>query len=436
MLQQKEQPNSVPLKPFAMNKFKLKLIFDIAIQGLKTNKGRTLLTTLGITIGIATIVIVLTAGRGLEKFIFEQIETFGADTIEVEVKIPSVSDLEMSASIIGGAEVTTLTVDDFEALKNLPNIDDYYAAILGQYKSVYKNKSKRSMVYAVSPSLANIDKDLQLANGRFFNDRENNTQARVVVLGSSAKEDLFGNEDPIGKSIKMNQINFKVVGVTEARGAAAFFDYDKMIYMPVNTAQKQLLGVNHVMFGFLTMHDASRADETVSDINTLMRRRHGLPPNDPDKDDFRTTSMQEALEIVGTITFGMTLLVMAIAGISLVVGGVGIMNIMYLSVVERTREIGLRKAIGATNGLIQYQFLLEAIIITALGGLMGIAFGWVIIIIIDIISQVQGYNFDMTLSLDAVLIGFGAAITFGILFGLYPARKASELSPVEALRYE
>lgn len=424
----------MPLKPFAMNKFKL--LASIAIQGLVTNKGRTFLTTIGITIGIATIVIVLTAGRGLEKFIFEQIETFGADTIEVEVKIPSVSDTEMAASMIGGAEVTTLTITDFEAIKDLPNVNDYYAAVLGQFKSVYKNKSDRSMVYAISPSVASIDKELQLETGRFFNDRENRAQARVVVLGSGVKEELFGTEDPIGKSIKMNQINFKVVGVAESRGSYAFFDYDQMVYMPINTAQKQLLGIDHVMFGFLTMHDTTRVDETVSDINMLLRRRHGLPPNDPEKDDFRVTSMQEAMEIVGVVTFGMTLLVLAIAGISLVVGGVGIMNIMYLSVVERTREIGLRKAIGANNSSIQYQFLLESIIITALGGTMGIALGWIIIVLIDIISQIQGFDFDMRITLDAILIGFVSAITFGILFGLYPARKASELSPVDALRYE
>ena len=222
----------------------------------------------------------------------------------------------------------------------------------------------------------------------------------------------------------------------EPRGGSAFFNYDEMIYVPLNTGQKQLLGVDHVMFGFLSMDDTTRADETVADLNSLLRRRHGLPPNDPDKDDFRVTSMQEALEIVGTVTFGMTLLVLAIAGISLVVGGVGIMNIMYLSVVERTREIGLRKAIGAANGTIQLQFLVEAILITALGGIMGIVLGSAIIIIIDIVSQLQGFDFDMTITIDAILIGFASAITFGILFGLYPARKASELSPVDALRYE
>lgn len=419
-----------------MNLQRLKLIFGIAVQGLKTNKGRTILTTIGIMIGIATIVIVLTAGRGLENFILKEIETFGADTIEVEVKIPSVSDTEMAASIIGGAEVTTLTVADFEAMKDLPNVDDYYAALLGQYKSVYKERTDRSMVYAISPSVANIDKELKLEAGRFFNEREDSGQARVAVLGSEVKEALFDGEDPIGKTIKMNQISFKVIGVAEPRGGSAFFNYDEMIYVPLNTGQKQLLGVDHVMFGFLTMEDTTRADETVADLNSLMRRRHGLPPDDPDKDDFRVTSMQEALEIVGTVTFGMTLLILAIAGISLVVGGVGIMNIMYLSVVERTREIGLRKAIGAKNSTVQTQFLLEAILITALGGVMGIVLGSVIIIIIDIVSQLQGFDFDMTITVDAVLIGFASAITFGILFGLYPARKASELSPVDALRYE
>ncbi|MCA9374145.1 MAG: ABC transporter permease [Candidatus Gracilibacteria bacterium] len=419
-----------------MNLQKIKLIFSIAVQGLKTNKGRTILTTIGIMIGIATIVIVLTAGRGLEKFILKEIETFGADTIEVEVKIPSVSDTEMAASIIGGAEVTTLTVDDFEAMKDLPNVADYYAALLGQYKSVYKERTDRSMVYAISPSVVNIDKELKLEEGRFFSERENSGQARVAVLGSEVKKSLFDGENPVGQTIKMNQISFKVIGVVEPRGGSAFFNYDEMIYVPLNTGQKQLLGVDHVMFGFLSMDDTTRADETVADLNSLLRRRHGLPPNDPDKDDFRVTSMQEALEIVGTVTFGMTLLVLAIAGISLVVGGVGIMNIMYLSVVERTREIGLRKAIGAANGTIQLQFLVEAILITALGGIMGIVLGSAIIIIIDIVSQLQGFDFDMTITIDAILIGFASAITFGILFGLYPARKASELSPVDALRYE
>jgi putative ABC transport system permease protein len=420
-----------------MSKISPRLVFNLAVKSLLTNRGRTMLTTLGIIIGIATIVVVLSAGRGLEKFITDQISAFGANTIEVEVKIPSVSDAEMASSIVGGAEVTTLKVADFEALKTLPNIKSYYAGTLGQFKSVYKNETNRSMIFAVTAGLPEVDLEMKIAEGRFFNDREDGSQAHVVVLGPDVKNDLFGDENAVGKSIKIKQVNFKVIGVTEKRGnAMPFFNFDKMIYMPLNTAQKQLLGIDYVMYGFLEVRDPDRMDETVSEITTMMRRRHGLPPNEPDKDDFRVTSMKKAMEMVGTVTYGMTLLVLLIAGISLVVGGVGIMNIMYLSVIERTREIGLRKAIGASNGIIRTQFLIEAILITVMGGIIGVILGAIIVTILGFLSVLMGYNFQMSISPDSVLAGIGSALVFGVLFGLYPARKASALSPVEALRFE
>lgn len=419
-----------------MNIGKIKMVAGVAVQGLKTNRGRTMLTTLGIVIGISTVVVVLSAGRGLENYIMDQIAAFGANSVQIEFKIPNVSDAEMASAFVGGAEVTTLKIADFEALKNMENVDNYYAALMGQYTSSYKNNTNRSQIFAVSASLIEIDRELKMTEGRFFTDREDKAQAKVVVLGPEVKEDLFGDEDAVGKNIKINRVNFKVIGVTEPRGSYTYLNFDKMIYMPIVTTQKQMMGIDHVMFGFLTLNDSSKTEESVAEMKSIMRRRHGLPPNDPDKDDFRVTSMQEAMETVGTITSAMTLLVLVIAGISLVVGGVGIMNVMYLSVVERTREIGLRKAIGASNELIKTQFLFEAIIITGLGGVIGVIFGGVLVVLIDTIARTKGYDFGMTITWDAVLTALLAAIVFGLLFGLYPARKAAGLSPVEALRYE
>ncbi|MFC1655406.1 ABC transporter permease [Patescibacteria group bacterium] len=415
---------------------KIKLAIQLAVQGLKTNRLRTILTTVGIVIGISTVIIVLAAGRGLETYIIKQMEIFGSDTIEIEIKLPSTSDVEMMSAMIGGAEVTTLKKEDFEAVKTLENVDEYYAAILGEFKTVYKNKNVSATILATTAGEPAIEPDLKMQQGRFFTEKEDRAVAKVAILGSEIKEDLFGAEDAIGKNIKINQVSFKVIGIAESRGAAFYFSYDKMIYVPLKTAQKLLLGIEHVLYGFVSVHDTTRVKETVAEMITIMERRHGIPPGNEKKHDFRVTSMQEAMEIMGTVTFAITLLVLGVAGISLLVGGVGIMNIMYLTVLERTREIGLRKALGAPNSLIQAQFLYEAIIITGLGGLVGIALGWVIVTLIGFAASLQGFNFDLGVSLDAVLVGLGASLFFGVIFGLYPARKAASLSPVEALRWE
>jgi putative ABC transport system permease protein len=419
-----------------MNKNNFKLSLSLAIQGLRTNKLRSILTTIGIIIGIATIIIVLAAGRGLKTFVLKQLETFGADTIEIEIKVPSTSDLEMAATMLGGAEVTTLKKEDFEAINKLPNISDFHCGILGQFKSVYKNKDKRTFVLAITDGMPRVEKDFEMQKGRFFTEKEEKSMARVAILGSEIKEDLFGNENAIGKTIKINQTSFKIIGVAKPRGMVFFMNYDKMVYLPLKTAQKLLLGIDHVLYGLVIMKDPKKVDETVEEIRSLLRKRHNIQGNNIDKDDFRVTSMQEALEIINTVMFAITLLIFAVAAISLIVGGVGIMNIMYLTVLERTREIGLRKAIGAPNKLIQKQFLYEAIIITIVGGIIGIIIGWILVTLIEFGAAMNGFEFDLKVTFDAILIGIISSLIFGVVFGMYPARKAANLNPVDALRWE
>ena len=217
----------------------LKLAATLAMQGLKSNLFRSFLTTIGIVIGISSIIIVLAGGRGLENFIMEQIEMFGADTIEIEIKIPSVSDAEMMSAMMGGAEVTSLKREDFEAMLEIPNVKDYYAAIIGQYKAVYKNENRRAMIFATTAGMPQIETATKMEYGRFFTEKEDRAVAKVIVLGSKVKENLFGEENAIGKNVKINQMNFKVIGVAEERGAMFTFDYDKMIYMPPSHRWRQ-----------------------------------------------------------------------------------------------------------------------------------------------------------------------------------------------------
>jgi putative ABC transport system permease protein len=256
----------------------------------------------------------------------------------------------------------------------------------------------------------------------------------VIVLGSGVKETFFGDRDAVGESVTIRGERYRVVGTLSPRGSAAFFDLDAMAYVPIRTLQKKLLGVNHAQMISVRMEDPSRETETVSLLTTLLRREHDI--DDPDRDDFAVTSTREAQEMLGDIVGTISILLIALTSISLVVGGVGIMNVMYVSVAERTGEIGLRKALGARSSDILSQFLVEALIITGLGGAIGIALGVGFSWLASFFLGRSGFAVSLVLSPQSLLLGAGFSIAVGILFGLSPAVRAARLSPMEAIRKE
>ena len=407
----------------------------LAFKSLKTNRLRSFLTILGMVVGIAAVITVFSAGAGIKGLVLEQVDMWGSDFLEVEVKVPSTAknSSENGSAMAMGFTVTTLKVEDGEAILKNPNISHVYSAVTGQAIATYQNEAKTTNLWGVTSDFLSIDSG-KVAAGRFFDDAEDNGLVQVTVLGFKLKQDLFGDQDPLGRYIKIGRLDFKVIGVMEERGASTFFDLNKMAFVPLKTLQKKIMGINHVMFIMAKLKNVKLSDQTVEDITYLMRSRHDI--TDPVKDDFAVSTMEEAKDMIDKVLGGVTLLLVAIAAISLIVGGVGIMNIMYVSVTERIFEIGLRKALGATAKDILNQFLIEAITLTFLGGIIGIILGGLISWGVSVVAQSQGFTWPFSLSFSSIFIAVGVSIAIGLIFGLYPAKKAAALNPIDALIQE
>lgn len=408
----------------------------LALGNLRSNVGRTILSLLGIVIGVSSVIIVLSMGQGVEDFIIKQVESFGTDIIEIEVKVPKTSKTSTQniGGIVGGAPITTFTLEDAEAIADIENIGDWYGGIMSQQVVSYKDKNKQAFIMGVSAGVAEADKKAEIEMGRMFNDEEENGLKQLVALGSEVKKTFFGDENAIGKTIKIKGKTFKVVGVMKERGMTGGFNFDNTIYIPIKTIQKKVLGIDYIQFAVFKMKDPNRLELTILEATDVMRRQHDI--DDPNDDDFAVNSIVEAKEMLGKVFTSMTILLLALTSISLIVGGVGIMNIMYVVVVERTFEIGLRKSVGAKNSDILKQFLFESIFLTLIGGVIGVLIGVGVSEIAEYFIKGKGFFLQFSLTFQNILIGFGFAAATGIIFGYYPARRASQLSPMEAMRKE
>ena len=416
---------------------------------MHANKVRTGLTVLGMVIGIASVIIVFSAGAGINNLILGEVESFGgSDMIEVEIKVPTTkkgtaAETQSATNLATGVQVTTLTLADMEDINKLPNIKQSYAGIMGQEQISYGNELKKAFLFGVSASFIDMDKS-EIDTGRFFTEAEDKSLAPVAVLGSKMKEKLFGDSDPIGQFVKIRQKKFRVIGILKERGAVMTLDFDDFVYVPVRTLQKRVMGIDHVIFLMHQVNDTNLLDETTEEMRYILRENHDIPqPTEKyvswmgaGKDDFRVTSMVESMDVMKTVTGAITLLLLAIVAISLVVGGVGITNIMYVIVSERTKEIGLRKAVGAKYSDIMWQFLTESILITIAGGVVGIILGTGASLLVSLGAAYYGWNWGFTVPLKSFVVALGFSLFFGVAFGLYPARKAAKLEPVEALGHE
>jgi len=398
------------------------------------NKVRTALTVIGIVIGIMSVIIVMAGGTGLKNYVMGQVDVFGTDYIQVEVKVPGVSDTSPE-NISGrgtGLAITTLKEKDAEAVAKIPNVRTWSAGNMDQELVGYSSTNKRVMIFGVNPTYPEIDRQIQPVEGVFFSEGDDSGAAQVAVIGAGVKKSFFGEGDAAGKNIKIKDQNYRVVGVLKERGAGGFFNFDDVVYVPFKTLNKKLLGIDYAQFITFKVKDVSRMEETAVDIRETMRREHDI--TDPNKDDFSVMSAAEGKDMIDKVFGTINYLLLALTSISLLVGGVGIMNVMYVAVTERTHEIGLRKALGAKNSSILRQFLFEAVIVTILGGAVGVIFGIAATYFLNSFLVRLGFllQFSVPVSTIIVAVGFSAAV--GVIFGIYPAWKASQLSPVEALR--
>lgn len=407
--------------------------FRIALASLGAAKLRSFLTVLGIVIGVAAVIMVMGIGRSAQELVLSQVNEVGSDLIGI---LPGASEEDSPPAQAFGIITRTLVNDDLKAIRDRTQNPHILAAagyVTGNAVLETRRDEKSVSYQGVSPSLPRVE-NIRVEHGRFFLESEEFNLARVAVLGSDRAAELFPHEDPIGARITLKDMPFEVVGVLEEQDATAFSNPNTAVYVPLGTAQQVLLGIDYLNFARAKVDGPENVEAAIADTEDLLRRRHDLDAGE--ESDFSIRSTAAALEILSSVTDVLTYFLAAIAGISLLVGGIGIMNSMLIAVSQRIREIGLRKAVGARSNAILQQFLLESVFLTLLGGTVGIALGIGLTYVAALAVAAFGYEWQFLVPFSSVALGFCVSVAIGIFFGLYPARRASKVSAMEALRYE
>jgi len=401
-------------------------ILEETYNSLSSNKVRSGLTMLGIVIGIASVIAMTAIGAGAQSSIQSSIQSIGSNLVIVTPGAQRGPGMQVSG---GRGSAKTLTKADADAVAtSITNISAVAPEVSGRYQVTAKGTNTNTTVDGVTSAYPTV-RNTEVDEGSFISDQNITNVAKVAVIGPTTRDDLFGvGSEALGQTIRIKQINFKVIGVTKAKGGSGFSNPDDMIYIPISTAQQYFSGDQYVTSISVSAIDSASTAQVQQDITALLLDRHNLTSSSA---DFSTLNQADIIATASSVTSTFTMLLAAVAGISLVVGGIGIMNMMLTTVTERTREIGLRKAIGAKKKDISRQFLIEAIALTFIGGFIGIVLGWLVSFSVTKLGILQA-----TVSLNSILLSFGVSTVIGIVFGYYPARRAASLNPIDALRFE